>query len=91
MSLDSNGALLYNGGFVCDDQFDENSARVACMEMGYTNGYVTFEDSFDVTSHDFTLDNVNCDANAMTLQDCSYDFEENCSSAEGLYLECAGN
>jgi len=32
---EAQGLLLYNGGTVCDDSFNENSANAVCRQMGY--------------------------------------------------------
>ena len=66
--------LLYKGGAVCHDRFNENSANAICKELGYsrslnwTSGYhynLNFQFGFNIT-----LDDVECDGDDWGL--CSY-------------------
>ena len=83
------GVLQYNNGYVCDDLFSQNSAIMACRDMGIYNGHASYESieiGEDFTY--FTLDDVSCDEFALTLEDCEYSDVNNCSPYEGVYLEC---
>ena len=95
----SEGLLLYNGGTVCDDKFDDISANVICTEMGYEgfeswNAWKDFAEDipqwlFQRELH-ITLDDVSCTDPARTWSSCRYSRHNNCQHDEDVYLSCQG-
>ena len=87
------GLLLSNGGTVCDDEFDDNSADAICKEMGYFN-----QISWTSGEHwgtwaiqaglEITLDNVACSSGDWSS--CSFAFDTNCYHSEDVFLQCEG-
>jgi hypothetical protein len=84
------GLLLYNGGTVCDDDFDENAATAICKEMGHTgaNYWTSGADSFRI-QHDLEIkmDEVHCMND--TWSSCDFDQFHDCSHREDVFLECS--
>ena len=83
--------LLYQGGTVCDDHFDDNSANAVCREMGHvrsTSWKSGGELSFGETQNglNITLDKVKCIANEWTS--CSYSILPYCVHSEDIFLSC---
>lgn len=79
-------------GFVCDDSFTWYSARAACKHLGFVPGRASIlfatQQSIDVTSRTFALDNVACSSSAERLDDCSFLTSHNCGNQEGVQLNC---
>ena len=84
------GMLLYKGGAVCHDRFNENSANAICKELGYsrslnwTSGYhynLNFQFGFHIT-----LDDVECDEGDWGL--CSYSTSNDCYHLKDVFLSC---
>ncbi|KAL5253611.1 hypothetical protein ACHWQZ_G013415 [Mnemiopsis leidyi] len=87
------GLLLYNGGTVCDDSFNENSADAICREMGYSGSFLWVSGSSysygeRQTSLDITLDDVQCSDDDW--DSCSYSTSHNCGHSEDVFLTCVG-
>ncbi|XP_063683738.1 multiple epidermal growth factor-like domains protein 10 isoform X2 [Bolinopsis microptera] len=84
------GLLLYNGGTVCDDNFDNNAANAICRKIGYTGATRwTPADSFDIqTDYEIKLDNVECRRGEW--ESCSYSESHNCMHREDVFLSCDG-
>ena len=78
---------------VCDDGFDYNmnGANVVCKMLGYPSaksvtgesGYGNYDGS-DI----FALDDINCNGNESSLQDCSYSTTDDCNAGEYAGVEC---
>ena len=86
------GLLIYRGGTVCDDSFNDNAANAICREMGYTRAvrWETFGDQYEIQNQlVITLDDVSCpDGN---WESCYYrDDVNNCNHNEDVYLHCQG-
>ena len=77
-------------GYVCDDSFDSLDADVACRQLGYPNA-TDFRIRIEVLNDFFWLDNLNCNGNELSLDDCaSNNFGlENCYAREGVVVECS--
>ncbi|XP_022082204.1 scavenger receptor cysteine-rich domain-containing group B protein-like isoform X2 [Acanthaster planci] len=79
-------------GTVCDDDWTENAATVACRELGY-NGVEFALDHTDYGRHTGTihLDNVHCTGRESRLTYCSHNGwgEHNCVHSEDVTLRCA--
>ncbi|KAL5272032.1 hypothetical protein ACHWQZ_G000289 [Mnemiopsis leidyi] len=84
------GLLLYKGGTVCDDSFNDNAAAAICGLMNFeTAARWTNEESFDIQSnYDINLDNVKC--SSTEWESCSYSEEHNCGHSEDVFLSCTG-
>jgi hypothetical protein len=83
------GLLLYNGGTVCDDNFNFNAADAICKVMGYTDAveWIVGE-YFDFQNHyKITLDDVQC--RDPEWKSCSYtETDINCGHSEDVMLRC---
>merc|ERR1719232_70282 len=85
------GLLLYNGGTVCDDLFNWNSAHAVCRTMGYTSAtryrsglrYGTFQSRKRIG-----LDNVRCTSTHWAA--CTSTPNHNCNHHEDILLTCRG-
>ncbi|VDI61640.1 Hypothetical predicted protein [Mytilus galloprovincialis] len=76
-------------GTVCDDQFGDNDAEVACKELGYSTGISLGNDVDDGTGI-IWLDDVNCSGFESKLTDCVHPgwSEEDCGHTEDVGLYC---
>ena len=83
------GLLLYNGGTVCDDSFDNNAAEAICVELGFSGATRWNSDqTFSIQrNYDITLDDVRCDGETWTT--CSFRNDHNCVHSEDIFLECS--
>merc|ERR1712013_784650 len=59
-------------GPVCDDDWDSRDARVACRQLGFTDGTKTTSSYFGSVPSHFAMDDVNCSGNEEALQECGY-------------------
>ena len=91
-TVQGHSLLLYNGGTVCDDSFDNNAATAICREMGYTDAlgwtsgsYWSAQDNYE---YDISLDEVQCDSGEW--EDCSFQTETDCQHYEDVFLSCGG-
>ena len=85
------GLLLYNGGTVCDDNFNDYAAFAICKEMGYVSAitwesgnYFSFQEDLEIK-----LDDVRC--SEQSWSSCSYTESHNCGHSEDVFLTCLGN
>jgi hypothetical protein len=90
----SAGLLLYNGGTVCKDEFNDHAAVAICKKMGY-DGSNTGWSSIDPTdwgiqdNYEIKLDNVNCRGDAW--EECDVDANPKyCDHDEYVFLACGG-
>ena len=93
--------LLYNGGKVCDDNFDSNDANIICRHMGYTKartfGSVENPNGNSITKWNiqdeyiFTLDDVICPTVGV-WSDCTYrnGYTDNCLDYDDMLISCSG-
>ena len=85
----NSGLLLANGGTVCDDSFDNNSAAAICREMGFSVEGVswTFGNKWGIQkSYLIKLDQVECSSTYWSS--CSYDTNHDCYHSEDVHLTC---
>ena len=89
----NSGLLLYRGGTVCDDSFDQNAADALCsvlgfpgVNSGYTSGGPVLEDFR--AGRRITLDDVTC--GSSDWDDCTYSTTHNCAHSEDVFLQCGG-
>ena len=82
------GLLLYNGGTVCDDSFNNNAAAAICAELGFSGATRwTSRHSFSIQrNYEITLDDVRCDGETWTT--CSFRTDHNCGHSEDIFLQC---
>ncbi|XP_038067537.1 scavenger receptor cysteine-rich domain-containing group B protein-like [Patiria miniata] len=78
-------------GTVCDDDWNENAARVACRQLGY-DGVELSSDSTDYGIHtgDILLDNLHCRGQESRLTHCPHNGwgEHNCLHSEDVAVSC---
>ena len=79
-------------GTVCDDYWDNDDARVACRQLGYTGVVTTLTSSFRSysSSQRIWLDDVRCTGRESRLIDCSHNGYgiEDCSHSEDVGIYC---
>ena len=81
--------LKYGEGYVCDDAFSINSARVACVEMGYY-AVKSYSTSQRVPVAKFSMDDLSCSGGASRLNRCTFRTSHNCGVSEGVKVFCSG-
>ena len=74
---------------VCDDGWNNTSARVACRVLGYRGGVATNKSRFGSVEDNFIMDNVKCGGEEQFLFDCEYKSEDDCSEGEGAGVICS--
>ncbi|XP_052085685.1 deleted in malignant brain tumors 1 protein-like [Mytilus californianus] len=79
----------YEWGTVCDDAFDDNAAKVACKQLGFSNG-VSLGNSVEEGSGTIMLDQLKCTGSESKLYRCpSNAWKENdCSHSEDVGVNC---
>merc|ERR1719232_33418 len=83
------GLLSWNGGTVCDDYFNINSANAICRVMGFASAIRFSHGLFYRTQQmhrGIALDNVRCRASWWNY--CSYSTRNNCNHSEDVFLYC---
>jgi hypothetical protein len=76
-------------GPVCDDGFDLNAASVVCKQLNFTGAVAVHSESFyGHVNHIFSYDDISCNSNEGTLDDCLHSNSENCSPIEGAGVQC---
>ena len=88
LQLDVGGTWKY----VCDDGFNanNNAANVACSELGYGTGSVSFSLGL-APQDDLFWDDMTCSGSESSLAQCTYSTEENCGATEAACLKCTLN
>ncbi|XP_063684045.1 uncharacterized protein LOC134818431 isoform X2 [Bolinopsis microptera] len=84
------GLLMNNGGTVCNDYFNTNSADAVCRKIGYP-GHLqwTSSDKWSIQSTlQITLDDVKCSSGEWSS--CSFSTTHNCAHSEDVFLQCDG-
>ncbi|CAE1296095.1 unnamed protein product [Acanthosepion pharaonis] len=76
-------------GTVCDDQFDNNDAKVICRMMGYSSGEV-IPNIFGQGQGVIWLDDLNCTGSEVELEICSNLSwgKHNCGHNEDVAIKC---
>lgn len=80
-------------GTVCDDFFDEDSASVACRQLGYDAGVDHRAYGFAFPGPDpIWMDNVMCTGAESSLVDCPFNgfASHNCLHSEDVGVHCSG-
>merc|ERR1719201_3282745 len=81
-------------GYVCDDWFDHNNnqARVACKQMGWEDGrYWDPNNKGWSWSVRYSMDDVRCNGEERTLDQCSFIETHNCYASAVAGAECLGH
>jgi hypothetical protein len=83
---------LDNGtwGTVCDDNFYDEAAAVACRMLGHgaTRAKAYSQAYFGKGSLPIVLDDVNCTGQEGSFYDCSKTFGSNCQHSEDVGVRC---
>ena len=85
------GLLLFKGGTVCDDGFNDNAADAICKLMNFTSAsrWSSADGvSFDIQSnYNIKLDDVDCSSGEW--EDCTYSENHNCRHSKDVFLSCS--
>jgi hypothetical protein len=75
--------ILINGiwGTVCQEQFRDIDAEVACRQMGHMDGTAIFRGSMGSLKQRIWMDDVGCTGIENRLQDCPF-------ASEGKHFDC---
>ncbi|XP_072166777.1 scavenger receptor cysteine-rich domain-containing protein DMBT1-like [Diadema setosum] len=88
--------IYHNGawGTVCDDEWDDDDARVVCRQLGYSTSYARAVSggTYGQGSGSILLDNVGCDGWESSLASCSSNgwYSHNCGHSEDAGVRCDG-
>jgi len=96
------GILYMSNGWVCDDEFNKDSARIVCNEMGmsvsagnswYTIPTTTPSDSWNgfFGPTDFGMESLECPTTADNIDNCTWETTHDCTFMEGLYINCTAS
>ncbi|CAG2195916.1 Hemicentin-1 [Mytilus edulis] len=79
----------YEWGTICDDEFTDNAALVACKQLGYESG-VSLNNFVEDGTGTIMLDNVKCTGSESRLSYCpSKNWKDNdCSHSEDVGVFC---
>lgn len=85
--------IMHNGiwGTVCDDDFNDDAAKVVCNQLGYHGSAKVIKDGeFGPGTGPIWLDQVFCRGNETLLEDCiHWDWgEHNCEHSEDVGVIC---
>ena len=84
------GLLLYHGGTVCDDGFNETAAEAICKQINPSYGMLEWTSGNRFSIQDdlvINLDDVHC--SSTDWESCEYSEEHNCGHSEDVHLFCA--
>jgi hypothetical protein len=73
---------------VCDNDWGEKEAMVACRQLGYTYGHPTCCSEYGSVPGDFAMDNMHCTGQESSLQECFYHENGNCETSQGAGVQC---
>merc|ERR1719317_489622 len=99
LTNNNEGFIYTPNGWVCGDTFGYTEAVVVCYEMGL--GVSTFSTGqflsqanatgeFGFGSDDIGLGDLSCPNNAYGISSCYYTYDSDCTSSDGIYLDCRG-
>ncbi|XP_052223884.1 neurotrypsin-like [Dreissena polymorpha] len=78
-------------GTVCDDNWDDNDAKVICKMLGYDGGKALNESHFGQGSSSILLDEVHCDETESSIMACRHSGLRfhNCGHHEDASVVCS--
>ena len=83
------GNVFLGGSPVCDDDWGEREAEVACIQLNYTGARrYTTNSHFGLVPATFSLSRVRCEGSETELQSCQHRTGEDCDSGEGAGVTC---
>ena len=99
LRLDSSSAtsgklnVFYSGrwGTVCDDEFSQSDANVACYQLGFTGSRSHYTNrSKIIVNAPIWLDDLNCEGNELKLTSCGHSGWgiHNCQHSEDVSISC---
>ncbi|XP_066153612.1 uncharacterized protein [Euwallacea fornicatus] len=80
-------------GSICDDDFNEDAAKIVCSSLGYSGpAFVKKDAYFGQSNGPIWLDQVSCKGNETALEKCTHwDWgESNCDHSEDVGVICGG-
>ncbi|CAG2216784.1 unnamed protein product [Mytilus edulis] len=83
--------IKYKGewGTVCDNQFDNVDAEVACSQLGYCSGFMIPANKVDDGIGTIWLNNVNCSGSESELLNCTFNTDaSNCRHYGDVGIHC---
>ncbi|XP_055909657.1 uncharacterized protein LOC129944326 [Eupeodes corollae] len=84
--------VLYRGvwGTVCDDDFGQTEAQVACNSLGFYGPAAIVKNAFGPGTGPIWLDQLSCYGNETSLDTCNHWSwgEHNCNHTEDVSLKC---
>ena len=83
------GLLLWNGGTVCDEGFDDNSADAICRVLGHTRhtNWTSGEILSIQNDYQIHMGNVNCSSGYWSS--CTFEKSPDCGHDKDVYLLCS--
>ena len=80
-------------GTVCDNDWDLLDTQVACRQLGYEGGGISFHGGCTEGTGPINLDDVRCTGNEESLLDCpaSPFGQHNCRHNEDVHIACSGS
>jgi len=82
------GNVFYNGQPVCDDEWDDDDAKVVCKMMGFRTGEALLSSPFGDVATNFLPFNLKCNGNEDSLFECPYTYKHDCGSGKGAGVGC---
>jgi len=86
------GSVYIDGKPICDDDWDDSDANVACRMLGYDWGDARTNSYYSSLGYNenFGMDNVNCAGNEFSLYDCQHLGlgQDNCGRDEVAGVYC---
>ena len=83
------GLLLYKGGTVCDDYFDNLAANAICRQMGFKSATRWTNEKSYKTQQDYEIKLTKVVCEDSEWESCSYSEEPNCQHNEDVFLSCS--
>jgi len=84
------GNVIVDGKPVCDDNWGLEDAAVVCRQLGFPGVEgATIESEFGTVSSDYSMDNVRCVGDELSLRDCYHRKVDACYGNEGAGVVCA--
>ncbi|KAK3089728.1 hypothetical protein FSP39_005947 [Pinctada imbricata] len=84
--------VVVNGvtGTVCDDNWDDNDAKVVCRQLGYRGGIAQSQARYGQGSGEIFMDDINCNGSETSLFDCHFPGlgKHNCEHREDAGVIC---